>query len=190
MGLDISIRTDKDDEILDENYFIEENNFFNLHSLSRTFCNLICRKHMVEIPELNQIGKITNIDIEVIYQMEEYPNEDELEYELEIAENESERIEILKTAEYNKSKLNGNLKIVLETISKLIISLGKIEKIQELLNDNEEDTLDNKTYFSDFNQNKGQGYIDNNFGQDLRNFERFLIFAKGKGANTTWFEYN
>ena len=190
MGLDISIRTDKDDEILDENYFIEENDFFNLHSLSRTFCNFICRKHMVEIPELNQIGKITNIDIEAIYQMEEYPNEDELEYELEFAENESERIEILKTAEFNKSKLSGNLKVVLEIISEIIISLSKIEKLEELLDDNEEDTLDNKTYFSAFNEDKGRGYIDNNFGQDLRNFQRFLIYAKEKGANTTWFEYN
>jgi len=40
-------------------------------------------------------------------------------------------------------------------------------------------------YFID----KGDGYLNNNFGQDLRNFKRFVEFAKKRGATTVYFRY-
>ena len=44
-------------------------------------------------------------------------------------------------------------------------------------------------YFSDFLLDKGDGYINNNFGQDLRNFRRFLEHAKRHGSTTVFFQY-
>jgi hypothetical protein len=47
----------------------------------------------------------------------------------------------------------------------------------------------NSFYFSDFKIDKGDSYMGNNFGQDLRNFKRFLEFAKENGRTTVWFQY-
>jgi hypothetical protein len=189
MGLDISISTDKSDDFINENYFNEEHNFFNLHSLSREFCTVMCRKHLVDNPEMDQIGKIAQVDVEPIYQMDYYPNEEELGYQLEYAETEEERNDILRNAEEAKSKINGNLKTVLETVHQLIEKLGKTEKLEALVHDNDDDTIQHKYYFSEFNKDLGDGYIRNNFGRDLRNFQRFVFYAQEKGAETVWFEY-
>jgi hypothetical protein len=43
MGLDILIRTDKDNVIFTAEYHDPKHGYFNKHSLSRTFCNLMCR---------------------------------------------------------------------------------------------------------------------------------------------------
>jgi hypothetical protein len=51
------------------------------------------------------------------------------------------------------------------------------------------DVLDNNNYFSNFNTDKGDGYIGNNFGRDLRNFKQYLEFAREKGATTVFFAY-
>jgi hypothetical protein len=47
----------------------------------------------------------------------------------------------------------------------------------------------NEDYFSEFQIDKGDGYIGNNFGRDLRNFKKFLEYAKEKGTTTVWFDY-
>ena len=69
----------------------------------------------------------------------------------------------------------GNIDKVSSTIENLLIKLSTIDNLPELLDDNGNDTLNNKKYFSEFNVDKGKGYIDNNFGQDLRNFKRFSM---------------
>jgi hypothetical protein len=46
-----------------------------------------------------------------------------------------------------------------------------------------------KSYFADFTQDVGEGYIGNNLGQDLRNFQRFLHYAKSQGSTTVYFSY-
>ena len=192
MGLDIVILTDKRDEILTADYYDSTFDYFNKHSLSRTFCNLMCRRNVIsEETELDQIGRITSVDISQIYAMETYGSDsrEELEFFLEIAENEEERQKILDQAKQDKEKLKGNLDKVLLTINLLIGKLSIIEDLPGLLNDHGYDTLNYKEYFIDFNIDKGQGYIGNNFGQDLRNFRRFLEFAKEKGATTVYFNY-
>src|SRR5688572_30620972 len=73
MGLDISIVTDNIKEIESGDYWNPENDNLNKHSLSRTFCNLMCRKDVVEgEPELDQISRLTEVDISPIYEMEQY----------------------------------------------------------------------------------------------------------------------
>jgi hypothetical protein len=192
MGLDITICTDNIEEIYSGDYHDPKFDYFNKHSLSRTFCNLMCRPNVISgDTELEQIGRITSVDISPILAMETYGSDsgEELEFFLETAENEEERQKILDQAKQNKENLRGNIDKVLLTINSLIDKLTLINNLPELLNDHGEDTLNNKIYFADFNIDKGQGYIDNNFGQDLRNFKRFLEYAKTKGSTTTYFNY-
>ena len=49
--------------------------------------------------------------------------------------------------------------------------------------------MNSEYYFSDFNKDKGEGYIGNNFGQDMRNFKRFIDYAIDRNSETIWFEY-
>ena len=192
MGLDILVCFDNNDEIYSNDYHNEKFDHFNKHSLSRTFCNLMCRKDVVSgEPELDQISKITLVDISPIYKMETYGSDsgEELEFFLEMAETEEQRESIIKQSQASKDKLKGNIDTVLATVTNLIDKLSKINNLPKMLTDNGYDTLENEIYFADFNKDKGQGYISNNFGQDLRNFKRFLEYAKAKGSTTTYFNY-
>ncbi|NRT17173.1 hypothetical protein HNP99_003552 [Flavobacterium sp. 28A] len=186
MGLDISVVVDNYEDVFDKNYHQNDDENFNKHSLSRTFCNFICRKEVIETePELDQIGKIVAVDISAIYEMENYVDIEELaEY---IDEDESED-EIIK-AELNNTKLEGNIKKFLNTVSELISKLNEIENLPKLLLNTEFDTLNNDVYFSSFTIDKGKGYIDNNFGQDLRNFKNFLEYCLKKETKTVWFVF-
>jgi hypothetical protein len=191
MGLDISIQTDNIKEIESGDYWNPENDYLNKHSLSRTFCNLICRKDVVEgEPELNQIAQITGVNISPIYNMEQYGRSDNGGEEISLEPPYSVQ-SLQPSGDLKESKVGvaDNIDKVLATIDDLITKLSVIDNLPELLDDDGYDTLDSKNYFSDFNIDKGEGYIGNNFGQDLRNFKRFLEFAKTKGAKTVYFSY-
>jgi len=190
MGLDIAVVTDNFDEIFNAQE-IEQDDNYNLHSLSRTFCDFMCRRVIVEhTPELDQIGNITGVDITPFYDMEAYPDEEVLEFFLETAESEEERMQILAEAEADKDKVSNNIDLILQILSVLIEKLSAIDNLPDLLLETDIDTLNNATYFANFKTDSGQGYIDNNFGQDLLNFKRFLEFAKSTGSTTVWFTYN
>jgi hypothetical protein len=190
MGLDILVFFDNNDEIYSSDYHDEKLGHFHKHSLSRTFCNLMCRKDAVSgEPELDQIGRITSVDISPIYEMENYGHGEELEFFLETAETEEQRQKILNLDKASKEKLKGNIDKVIVTVAKLIDKLSQIDNLPDLLNDNGWDSLQNQIYFADFNKDKGQGYISNNFGQDLRNLKRFLEYAKAKDSTTAYFNY-
>lgn len=180
MGLDIFLQTE-----------IElDTESFDMHSLSREFCNLMCRKDLVEHePELDQIGEIAKVDISYFYLMETYPDEEYIMDALEFAETASEKEDILAAAETTKKEIEGNIDVVLETLNKLLETLAKIDNLPSLLAPTEFDTLNSNYYFSDFTKDKGKGYIDNNFGHDLRNFKRFVENAKSKENKTVWFTY-
>lgn len=190
MGLDINIGTDNYEELHSNDYYDKENGYFYKHSLSRIFCNFMSRQHVISNePELDQIGRITGVDITPLYDMEKYWDEESIEYQLSGITNEKEKVEILERILYNNYKLKGNINIVLTTIDTLIQHLSQIDNLEKKLNDDGEDSLGYDYYFTDFNIDKGDGYIDNNFGQDLRNFKRFLEFAKERGTSTVWFNY-
>jgi hypothetical protein len=142
-------------------------------------------------PELDQIGRITSIDISPIYGMDNADGEynEELEFLLEFAESEEEIQRIKEKAASNKQEQIANLDIVLTTINNLIIKLSSIDNLADLLNDHGYDTLEYQKYFIEFEKDKGDGYLDNNFGQDLRNFSRFLEYAKTHGATKVRFNY-
>ncbi len=185
MGLDIFIRTDNQDSAFEADYI----GYHGTYSLSRTFCNFMGRKDINGEPELDQIGRLTSIDISPIYQMEEYSGEAALKFFLGTAGSEEERQRILDVAKLKNEGLKGNIDKALATINGLIEKLSIIETLPQMLNDSGWDTLNYKIYFTDFNVDKGNGYIGNNFGQDLRNFKLVLEYAKERGVATVYFDY-
>lgn len=190
MGLDIQIITDNYEELHDA-YLANYTENRKLHSLSREFCNLICRRGVIEHePELEQLGKLTGADISVLYEMQTYPDEgyisSALEYE---ADTEEKKQTFLKKVEADRKKLEGNIDRVLQTINHLLTSLSAVGNIHAKLLPTDFDTLNATYYFSDFGLDKGDGYIRNNLGQDLRNFKHFLEYAKAEGSRTVWFQF-
>ncbi|WP_298518711.1 hypothetical protein [uncultured Kordia sp.] len=183
MGLDIFLQTEIE---------LERNNLdnFETQSLSREFCNLMCRKDVVDHePELDQIGKLVDVDISCFYQMNMYPDDEYIAESIEFAKSEAEKETILANAAASRKAITGNITTVLQTLNALLEKLSSIDNLPSLLLPTDFDTLNNAYYFSDFMQDKGKGYIDNNFGQDLRNFKRFVEAALASGNKTIWFSY-
>jgi hypothetical protein len=191
MGLDIQLEVNNREDLFTPDYFENPGiNAFRKHNLSRTFCNLMCKKDAVGgEPELDQIGRITGIDITPLYEMEQYWDDESIEQHLSFAETDREKEAILKRITAARTKLEANIDVVNAIVTDLITKLSEIPNLPELLNDNGFDSLNNNYYFSDFSLDKGDGYIDNNFGQDLRNFQRFLEYAKSKGSTGVHFSY-
>jgi len=161
----------------------------NKHHLSRNFCNLMCRQQIATVePELDQIGAITGLDISLFYRMLLYKTDpDEIDHYLSFAETEEERQKILQQIEDDKAALRGNLPRVSNLVNALLLTLAPIEDLPSRLDHGDRDTLNSPQYFADFTPNPGDGYIDNNFGQDLGNFKRFLEYARDQGLNTVYF---
>jgi hypothetical protein len=92
-----------------------------------------------------------------------------------------ERQQILDQARASRDRLAGNLDVVPNTVRALLDSLARIEDLPSRLYPHRNDRLNPSVYFSDFHLDKGDGYIGNNFGQDLRNLREFLLYAKARG---------
>ncbi len=181
MGLDIFIHTDSDDTLRAHEYFDDKDYFRNSHWVSRSFCIFMCRQNVIDgEPELDQVGKITGVDIEPLYEMERYISQDDAEL---IAELSGQTVDKVSQNEMT------NVSKVITTVSMLIEKLSVIDNLPDLLNDNGYDTLGYKEYFGNFNAANNGSYVNNNFGQDLRNMNRFLEYAKSKGAGSVYFSY-
>lgn len=189
MGLDVYIFTENHEELLSAEYFDEKNDYVNKHWLSRTFCNFMCRRDSYGEPELDQIGRISGVDISPLYEMEKNFDEDYIMHQLSFAKNEAEKEGLSKQIQADKDNLKDNIDLVLKTINLLIYNLTNIDHIEQKLNCGIKDTLGYDYYFTDFNIDRSESYTENNFGQDLRNIKRFLEFAKANGRTTVWFHY-
>ena len=186
MGLDIHLRVNNEDEFMTVAYFDENHQ----HQLSREFCNLMCRPGVIDhTPELDQIGALTNTPIEPFYTMSEYPCEEEEIDMLEFAEDEEEKERLRYDFVDRKQAVKNNINEIHSLLDQLITKLNQIDELYEQLLKTDFDSLNSKYYFSNFKTDKGKGYIGNNFGQDLRNFKRFVDFAIEKNAKTIWFEF-
>lgn len=187
MGLDIDLWVENSDEIFPPDYY---DVYDRQHRLSRTFCNFMWRNALpTDNPELDQIGKITGVDISPLYEMNTYGSDEELSFFLEVAETEAEKAQLIARANEAKEKLRGNIDRVLHTIVQLIAKLETIENLPALLDDHGDNLLNNEEYFRDFNVNNEEGLSWDHFGIDLRNFRNFLEYAKSKGSKTVYFRY-
>jgi hypothetical protein len=185
MGLDIFLSTTNHDDLYQEE---EPLDYLPIHSLSRSFCNLMMRRHTMdagEESELEQVGRLAQVDVAPLYAMETYPEEMESDWRVESAASEGERQAILHHLEMDKANLEGNLETVRATVEALLDRLSVLPALATHLTS----SWEQEAYFSDFTQDPGDGYIDNNLGQDLRNFKRFLEYAKAHGSTTVYFRY-
>lgn len=158
------------------------------HRLSRTFCTLMCQHSDSDFSELDQIGRLTGVDISPLYEMESYVLDADLESELEFTDEEDKQA-LIDRVESDRAALVGNIDKVSVVVESLIEQLSTISDLPALLAPRKQDVLHSKVYFADFLLDKGDGYIRNNFGRDLRNFRSFLLYAKSKGSRTVFFNY-
>lgn len=193
MGMDVFLRVENQGTLFPDEYYTMDFLPGKQHLLSRSFCNFNNRRHSIDkgVPELEQIGEITGIDIQPVYDMNGWGDEagDELEFRLHQCDTENERQDVVKEFDQRKEKLRGNIDAVLKTVTNIIEKLSTIDNLSEMLNGNVPRFREHDEYFSDFIKDKGNGYIGNNLGQDFRNFKRFLEYAKDKGATTVYFQY-
>jgi hypothetical protein len=190
MGLDIHISTDKDKEVYSIDFFKNEKDFRYKMSLSRDFCNLMCRQHVsTGATEFEQIAKLTGIDISPIFEMETYLDDESADLLMPFDATEQDRLKMLSKIQADIDKLNGNIESVFNCVESLLDKLASIDNLDNKLIVHGDDTIGIDYYFSDFDIDKGDGYIGNNFGQDLRNFKRFLEYAKSRGETTVYFNY-
>ena len=186
MGLDINIRVNNPNKLSEND---DDFDFSCKPHLSRIFCSFMCRKYLDidHETEFEQISAITGVDISAIYEME-FAVSDEDDDDMDFLEDldEDEIKDYLEGVEKQKEKLNGNIDKVLLTVNHLIEKLSVIQNLPDLLVPTQNDTLDNKVYFANFNSDD-EGY---NFGKDLRNFKQFLVFAKSKATTTVWFYFD
>lgn len=190
MGMDAYLMANNQEELYT---IMEETGSRHLYQLSRTFYHFMCRQHVAAgEPELDQLGELTGVDIQPLYEMETYPEEMGLEWSLEQARSKKERQRILQEAEAAKAKLVGNVDRVLTTVEALLSKLATIDNLPGQLDASRHDTLHSPTYFANLLREAGEGeidYLDNNFGQDLRVVKRFVELAKSHGGTTVYFEY-
>ncbi|SES92031.1 hypothetical protein [Hymenobacter actinosclerus] len=183
MGLDILLGANNQAE-LDAGHYDPDD-----HQLSRNFCNFMCRRWAIEEePELDQIGRLTGVDISPLYEMDNYTLPEDLSSMLEYADDDAERQEILARTQAASAAMAGNIDRVTATVEGLLTQLTTMEDLPSRLRPDPEDTLYATAYFANFSAARMNAY-DNTFGQDLRNFRSFLEYAKGKGSETVFFVY-
>jgi hypothetical protein len=133
MGLDIRINTTSLDELYDLYPTID---YFNEHSLSRDFSDVICRKDTFEHePELDKIGRMVGVDIKYLYDMENYVDDHDLEDQLNYMESKVEKLRFQKQVSDWRNKLEGNIDDITNLINQLIDKLSSIDDLGNRLND-------------------------------------------------------
>jgi len=187
MGLDILATLDNSKELDNQPEF---NEIRRNTSLSRTFCNFMSRRNVVEDcrPELEQLEELTGVSIAFFYEMEEYMDDFSLAEMMEFMEPEIAKQQGQNAIEANK-KIEGNIHHVRQELHSFIEALGRIPNLESKMEKTTYDTIGIKTYFADFHHNPGDGYIGNNLGQDLRNLLRLVEYGIRKGAKTVYFNY-
>ncbi|GAA4035323.1 hypothetical protein GCM10022409_19930 [Hymenobacter glaciei] len=185
MGLDIVLGANNQAELDAGDYNPSE------HHLSRTFCNFMTRRNDLaegEEPELDQIGRLTGVDISPLYEMESYTLPEELSNLLDYAEDEEEQQEIMARTAAANAAVRGNIDKVVAVVQGLLTRVATIQDLPSLLQSDEFDTLRSAAYFASFSSPRMDAY-ENTFSQDLRNLMRFLDYAKSKGSETVFFVY-
>lgn len=180
MGLDIGLSI-VDSETFCPDYCDDVD--YRQHHLSRTFCTLMCRLDDKK-SEFAQLSQLVSVDIQPLRDMREYSNE----YLFEDHDSEVERQEMLAQLKVAKRKITDNLDKVTRIIDTLIQFLSVTDDIPRLIEEHVE-FRNWKRYFSDFMLDTANERYDNNFGQDLRNFRRFLEYARSCGGKSVSFSF-
>ena len=114
MGVDITLCAENQENLFPKDYNRLIYSDFK-HALSRFFCHFMLRQETLESgePELDQVGRITSVDIQPLYDMAKYREDTELEYYLPMIKNSELRQQVLDEAIQHREKLQGNIETVL-----------------------------------------------------------------------------
>jgi hypothetical protein len=172
-------------ELEDEELMKDGLNVFVKWELSNTFSDLLLRREMVqEYAELDQIGKIAQVDVEPIYAMSFYWDDAAIAERLSTLSTETERTQQLAIIQATNERLTGNLDPISQTIDALEKALAGIDNPGALFVHANDGFLDHLSYFSE----TGKNYKDN-FFDDLKKIKEFLAFAKSLDGDTTYFKF-
>lgn len=172
-------------EMEDEELVKDELNLFVKWELSDTFQDLILRRELVyELAELDQIGKLIDVNVEPIYAMSFYWDKAAEAESLSVFTNEADKAKQLAIIQTNNEGLINNLDMVSQTIDLMEDKLEAIDKLEEQLVQSNDGFFDNHTYF----MKSGKEY-ENNFFADIEKVKAFLAFAKSLGADTCYFKF-
>ena len=180
MGLDIFISTDKNIEGQDKR-----------SSLSRIFLRLIFQQHDNNDKEINQISKISGVDLTPLLEMH-IPDTRYLEFQLEDIEDEEEIKRIKSEIIETKRQYSQDIQLVVDTLQKLDKVLKeKTDYYKQLqLTSPHQAYIDYfKNYPVDIESDENDFISDSetNFGIDIRTIINYLTFAKSQGATKTYF---
>lgn len=185
MGMDIHIWTNNAEEILEDKH--PENR------LSRTFLGLVGNG------DLQDIANRASVNIAAINDMAGYDEDmEELEaYGDDMSEAEK-KVKMKEIKERNK-RCNNNIDRVIKTVDTLINAAAKLKNLADVIHTYKEKhhrkdvnqfyKESDEFYFSDFHLDKDDRNFGYNFGFDLRIFQRFVAYAKEKGATMVYFIY-
>jgi hypothetical protein len=188
MGLDIGLGVDNYEAFSRSAGSLD--NFYR-HSLSRPFCWLICRQEIVyDVPsEIDQICNLAGVPPALFSDLQKYPYEEAEDLMMSIFANDLSEAEIKQQAARDRELYGNNIDTVAAHINTLIHRCSAIGSITPLLVFSKAEPLDWGDYFDNFNTDPGDGYIGNNFGQDMRNFQHFVSDAKAFGSKTVFFRF-
>ena len=114
MGVDVTLCAENQEKLFPKDYYRFIYSDLK-HALSRFFCHFMLRQETLESgePELDQVGRITSVDIQPLYDMAKYREDTELEYYLPMIKNSELRQQVLDEAIQHREKLQGNIETVL-----------------------------------------------------------------------------
>lgn len=188
MGLDITIGFDIHEDENDDNEPGNDEWRSYQHELSRTFCNFMCRKGVVEgTAELDQIAESANIDVSMLYHMMNYTTAYDIEEYLEFNDDLTE--EALRSQAHETNALvEGNIPGLIVMLEALITYLDDQKDLSQQLDTHGFDTL-GADYFKNLDTPEIGNYIDNNLKQDLKSLCRSAAFGESLGAKTIYFVF-
>jgi hypothetical protein len=187
MGLDIFVTFDNAEDFLYDHEFEDDDAWKNKHEVSRTFCNLLFRKDVVEgTPELDQIADKLDLDVSILYLMMNYWTEDRIDEALEFDE-ELEEDEFRESCRKENEKIESNIDSLIVLLQQISDYLVMKKNISDEMNDHGFNTL-GSAYFTNLDKLEPVNYIKNNLNQDLTNLIRMAQFGKSNGAKTIYFE--
>lgn len=185
MGVDIHIGVEPD--IFGEDFYAQSNRY----RLSRQFCWLLTDIKSGPHSEFFQLGTLTNTDIDPLIKMCDYPPvvpSDRYRF-LYGKPNESEQ-EVLTRVGTMKQNSRQSLDTIELLIHKLLLGLTNQAAFYEKVKYENQNKFWLKTYFKGIDsQVPNKNFMDNNLGQDLRNFLNTIEYIRDKKGQYVFFRF-
>lgn len=185
MGVDIHIGAEPD--IFEDDFDKDKHQY----RLSRQFCWLMTDLQTSINSEFLQLGDFTNTDINPLINMCEYPPEvppDRYRF-LYGKPNEGEQ-EVLARVDSMKQSSQQPIDIVELLVHKLLLGLVTQSDFYDKITYSNQNKYWLKSYFKDIEDDTpSTNFMDNNLGQDLRNFLNTIEYIRDKKGTQVFFRF-